>query len=376
MTSDDFVELYESLRGGPAANHVLDAEAAYMQQNYAAALKTMRFARDGYHSSRLRVLRDEAAGNPALQSKREKAQRILQRFDTLIVLLADAVEKHPTPIRHPDLPDRFASQYAAATTADERLDYIYLAFAVTPVKQLDDLVAGGLYFIASEHKTFCVQVDDPLPDGLQVPMRAVDTGKRLPDMTRQQFMELGQRGWLVRLGKKAPKAEPASSAAAVTAVAEKAAAGQAAEDLAAADLGAGSAETGESPFDVHERDKILDVGAFTQLLDSAHRSGMLPESDQIAHVRDREFRRGHFQKALLTMEGLQGKFSAAATMKQAEIRREDAAIASGRIKMSPKDLQAKRMRDQAASQAIERARSRFSRVLDGLRILARTMNVE
>lgn len=361
MTSDDFVELYESLRGGPAANHVLDAEAAFMQQNYAAALKTMRFAREGYHSSRLRVLRDEAAGNPALQAKREKAQRILQRFDTLIALLADAVEKHPTPIRHPDLPERFASQYAAATTADERLDYVYLSFTVTPVKQTDDLVAGGLYFIASEHKTFCVQVDDPLPNGIQVPMRAVETGKRLPDMTRQQFMELGQRGWLVRLGKKAPKPESKPTSLARSSSESSA---------------TSPAETGDSPFDVHERDKILDVGAFTQLLDSAHRSGMLPESDQIAHVRDREFRRGHFQKALLTMEGLQGKFSAAATMKQAEIRREDAAIASGRIKMSPKDLQAKRMRDQAASQAIERARSRFSRVLDGLRILARTMNVE
>lgn len=356
MKSDDFVELYESLRGGPAANHVLDAEAAFMQQNYAAALKTMRFARDGYHSSRLRVLRDDAAGNPAVQTKREKAQRILKRFDTLIALLADAVEKHPTPIRHPDLPDRFASQYAAAATADERLDYVYLSFTVTPVKQLDDLVAGGLYFIASEHKTFCVQVDDPLPDGLQVPMRAVESGKRLPDMTRQQFMELGQRGWLVRLSKKAAKPQPPSATVATPETSPS--------------------EADDSPFDVHERDKILDVGAFTQLLDSAHRSGMLPESDQIAHVRDREFRRGHFQKALLTMEGLQGKFSAAAAMKQAEIRREDAAIASGRIKMSPKDLQAKRMRDQASSQAIERARSRFSRVLDGLRILARTMNVD
>ncbi|QEG41796.1 hypothetical protein [Roseimaritima ulvae] len=365
MKSDDFVELYEWLRGGPSANQVLDAEAAFMQQDFAAALKTMQFARDGFHSRRLRLLRDDPAGNPALQSKREKALQILKRFDALIAALAEAEEKHPRPIQHPDLPERFASQYAAAATADDRLDYVYLAFDVKPVKELDDLVAGGLYFIASEDKTFCVRVDDPLPESNQanaaaeVPMRAVDTGKRMPAMSRLQFLELGRRGWLVRLGKKTPKPTTKPSEPQPTSPSPPPSAGEA-----------------ETELDVNERDKILDVGAFTQLLDSAHRSGMLPESDQIAQVRDREFRRGHFQKALLTMEGLQGKFSAAAASKQAEIRREDAAIASGRIKMSPKDLQAKRMRDQASSQAIERARSRFSRVLDGLRILARTMNIE
>jgi len=56
------------------------------------------------------------------------------------------------------------------------------------------------------------------------------------------------------------------------------------------------------------------------------------------------------------------------------MRREDAAIAAGRIRMSPKDLQAKRVRDQRLTQSIERARSRFSRVLDGLRILSRTLS--
>ena len=47
-------------------------------------------------------------------------------------------------------------------------------------------------------------------------------------------------------------------------------------------------------------------------------------------------------------------------------------IASGRIKMSPKHLQEKRARDRAQTQAIERARNRFLRVLDGLRILIKT----
>jgi hypothetical protein len=37
--------------------------------------------------------------------------------------------------------------------------------------------------------------------------------------------------------------------------------------------------------------------------------------------------------------------------------------------MSPKELQAKRLRDNQQTQHIERARTRFSRVLEGLRTL-------
>ena len=49
--------------------------------------------------------------------------------------------------------------------------------------------------------------------------------------------------------------------------------------------------------------------------------------------------------------------------------REDTDIASGKVKMSPKELQQKRVRDTAEAQRIERTRYRFCRVLEGLRLM-------
>ena len=95
----------------------------------------------------------------------------------------------------------------------------------------------------------------------------------------------------------------------------------------------------------------------------------MPGADQIAHVRDREFRKGNYDLALQAIEGIFSKFSAGAAARTQRLKQEDADIAAGRIKISPKDLQAKRQRDRAQDQAVERARSRFNRVLDGLRIL-------
>ena len=49
----------------------------------------------------------------------------------------------------------------------------------------------------------------------------------------------------------------------------------------------------------------------------------------------------------------------------------DIDLASGKIKMSPKALMEKRSRDTAETQLVERARNRFLRVLDALRVLMR-----
>jgi len=42
-------------------------------------------------------------------------------------------------------------------------------------------------------------------------------------------------------------------------------------------------------------------------------------------------------------------------------------IASGRKKMSPRELQLKRSQDNQATQAVDRTKVRFQRVLEGLR---------
>lgn len=123
------------------------------------------------------------------------------------------------------------------------------------------------------------------------------------------------------------------------------------------------------PVDTAARDEILDMGAFSQLVEAAQRSGLVPGVSTIVQVRDCEFRLGRYQQALQLMESLFGSFSGSVAQRNQRLAREESDIASGRVKMSPKDIQAKRIRDNRETEAIDRARTRFSRVVEGLRSL-------
>lgn len=122
-------------------------------------------------------------------------------------------------------------------------------------------------------------------------------------------------------------------------------------------------------LDVAERDRILDVGGFSQLIDAAQRTGLVPGIATIIQVRDCEFRLGRHQQALQLMESQWQAFSIKASQRTQQIAREDQDIASGRITMSPRELQVKRQRDRQQTQAIDRARTRFLRVVEGLRTI-------
>jgi len=128
----------------------------------------------------------------------------------------------------------------------------------------------------------------------------------------------------------------------------------------------GTDRSGENS-DTAERDKILDVGAFSQLLDAAQRSGIVPGSGVIIQVRDCEFRLGRFNKGLQMMETLYTTFIGAESQRNQRLQREEAEIASGRKKISPKDLLAKRAQDNQITQVVDRTKVRFQRVLEGLR---------
>jgi len=123
--------------------------------------------------------------------------------------------------------------------------------------------------------------------------------------------------------------------------------------------------------DPSDRDKILDVGSFSQLIDAAQRSGLVPGIATIIQVRDCEFRLGRYQQALQLIESHFQGFQGRAAQRMQQLAREDLDIASGRVKMSGRDLQIKRQRDRQQTQAVDRARTRFSRVLEGLRALVK-----
>lgn len=121
--------------------------------------------------------------------------------------------------------------------------------------------------------------------------------------------------------------------------------------------------------DTSERDRILDVGSFSQLIDAAQRTGLVTGIATIIQVRDCEFRLGKHLQALQLMESQWQAFAIRASQRTQQIAREEQDIASGRIRMSPRELQSKRQRDRQQTQAIDRARTRFLRVVEGLRTL-------
>jgi hypothetical protein len=170
----------------------------------------------------------------------------------------------------------------------------------------------------------------------------------MKSMSRQGFLEMGKRQSLVRLvAKRGDAGDDASGLGAIL------------EEVPA-----------EAGVESHESE-VLDTGAFSQLLDAAQRCGLVANADMISYVRDREFRRRDYQKAFQVLEVLFGKFSAAATQRDQRLRREDTDIASGKLRMSPKQLMEKRARDIAETQLVDRARNKFLRVLEGLRVLMR-----
>ena len=129
-----------------------------------------------------------------------------------------------------------------------------------------------------------------------------------------------------------------------------------------------------SKLSIQQRDQILDAGAFSQLIDAAQRSGIVPGIALIIQVRDCEFRLGKYHQALQLIESLLSAFVGSATQRTQRLKREEQDIASGRVKMSPKDMQAKRARDNKESELIERTRTRFTRVLEGIRAIIHLEN--
>ena len=81
---------------------------------------------------------------------------------------------------------------------------------------------------------------------------------------------------------------------------------------------------------------------------------------------------GNYDLAFQTIDAMFARFMASSGQRAQSLAREDAEIAAGRIKISPKDLQAKRARDRSQTQEIDRAKRRFQVVLEGLRVLMNT----
>ncbi len=370
VKEEDLEELYLLVQGAPYANSVLDARACLAQKDNEAAVKLLESARDRYRQSNKRILRQEVRATDEdpkdvqrqdrrLKQKQDRCNAVLEVFDDMVSILNRMIRLQAGGKRSTDVPTSstqtveellkegapFRVEYETAHSTRVQLAVIRRYFEVQRVASRQDINASGLYYLRGKEHTYLIQVKNVAAEGDDLPVQLALSGQPMQPISRARFLEMGQRKRLVRLVPKGD--EPIEASAEMQHVLE--------ETI--------------SDDDKSNEVEILDIGTFTQLHDAARRSGLVANVDVIAHVRDREFRRCDYQKAFQGIEGAFGKFSVAASQRAQRLRREEVDIASGKLRMSTKELMAKRARDIAETQIVDRARNRFLRVLEGLRVL-------
>jgi hypothetical protein len=373
IKADDLQELYLLVQGAPYANTLLDAQVALSQHDLGKTLELIQSARERYRQSHWRTLRHE--GDPSTDAPPEsresararqllrRCQLVLEAFDDVIATLERMVKlragKAPAAVvaaakaaarLAPPLPAAFRAEYETAHVRRAQLAAIQRHFVVRRVGSENDIERDQLYYLQGREQTYLIVVSASEPNDENVAITLALSGQAMKPLTKARFVELGKKLRLVRL-------IPQADAGAID--------GENLEELWANVL--------EPDHEVVEAQEhgLLDRGSFSQLQDAAQRSGLVPNSDLIGHTRDREFRLNDYPKAYQLIEGLYGKFCGAATAREQRLRREDLDIAAGKIQMSPKQLLEKRARDIADNQLIDRARRRFLRVLEGLRVMMR-----
>ncbi|MEM8666434.1 MAG: hypothetical protein AAGG48_02890 [Planctomycetota bacterium] len=390
MNADDFQELYKLLRGSKSAMPVLDAKALYSDRKMVAALDRLTYARETFLESRSRLLKQDVEKQvdkkakdadrqiKKLKRKQDKLIEIAKAFDELLEhveklavrererqakaaevakeeqALAERQERSDqlkaNVARREDITKDFAKQFSKADD-DGRLDLVAERFGFEAVESEDDLLGDSLYLIRTGEKSYLVSTPSSETMEESIAVEDVVQDRPIRPFPRDEFLKLGTRRKMVLLIKRSEDATESGSEV---------------EDAPPSS----GAESGSDPDSTDSTDqKVLDMGAFSQLLSSAQRCGLISNADQIGHVRDREFRKGHYDRAFQTIDGMYRQLMSSAGQRTQQLMREDADISSGRIKISPKELQAKRARERAQTQEIERAKRRFQVVLEGLRVL-------
>lgn len=366
FSADDLRELYELVRGSPYANAVVQARDAFEVADFVAALELIQTVRRQYEPRHQRILHQHEAGadkkskkqsDPKTEARMDKIRRALELLASITPSLqrlakaqpaADVADEpvavRPQPVEEAapsridtgqGLSAEFIAEFADAATPAEQLAITSEHCDVSPVTRESEILPGAYYRLQLQGKVHLVRTSATEQINDLVPIRHGLTDQPLKPLAKQVFLDLGRKQQLERI---VPRTADAAAR------------------LPAA---AGSEQGGMG----------LNMGDFSQLMDAAQRSGLVPNAEVIGHLRDREFRLGDYQKALQDMENLFGKFFAAAAQREQRLRREETDIKSGKIKMSARELQQKRARDEADSQRIARARRRFQRVIEGLRML-------
>lgn len=418
MTPESFQQLYKLIRGSKCAAKVIEAQNLATENDFQGSLANLREARQAYsdHYSRTLKQADLAAPNQLAppkdgkkQQKLEKIQQAMTHFDQLIEKIERRAQRSPSPLRsesphHP--PSRTPNSAASDQTSDndsairtfntntsrsliKRLRELCVAptnlnlepkqlathFRLEKVENIDDIQIEGVYLIQTQQANVLTQIQSIKP----LPVTGESTTHLTSLLDERPIKPVTVKGLLQLASKQscflviAPETGKSETDDTNTQQSSKSTPAPIQSEEAGRDEELGSAEpSGEvqpSKTSTVDHQNILDLGSFSQLLTSAQRSGLVPNADQIGYVRDKEFRQGKYDKAFQSIDMMHNRFLANAGQRLARLSREDVDIAAGRIKISPRELQAKRSRDRVQTQEVDRAKRRFQVVLEGLRIL-------
>lgn len=363
--------LYDSNRGALYANTLIQAQAAFEEGDFVKALELVEACRETFrvrHKKTLQLDPKKPDGKKkvskkevaALVAKQDKLNRTLASFDETIAQLDKmarmqrlASPKSAKPAQASggspsagEISDGFREEYEEAPTEDARCQVVYRWFDVAPVETYRDIVPAAYYFVRGR-ESHLVQITGVEPSTEQASIVLVPSGRRMKPVARPRLVELGKKALLLRVSPKD----------AATIAAEAAAADQPQAEPASAAPGKTYAEA------------AVDVGMLSHLQLTAQQSGIVPGADQIAEVRDREFRAGKYQAVLDVIERLHIKFSREMSQREQRLRAEEMDFRAGKLTMTPKEWQIKKQREMRQNQLIEQTRRDFSRVLGGLRVL-------
>ncbi|MGO9109370.1 MAG: hypothetical protein ACLP9L_09065 [Thermoguttaceae bacterium] len=229
------------------------------------------------------------------------------------------------------LPEDLCAAFKSAPDCEGKLAALRQHFELKAISDPADLHAGVLCALRKDAEVYLVEIGPLEDDRRTVGLRLHLSARHAKPAPLSTLLELGRNGSLHRLEPKAPKAE--------------------------------------SEF-INWGAQAIDLGSFTRLISLAQSCGMVPNVDNIGTVRDADFRAGQYLTAFYNIERMYTALNTAAQQRQQQLRREDIAYRSGRLRMSPKEWNQKVARDTAKTQSIDRALNQFRKVMAGLRLRA------
>jgi hypothetical protein len=393
---DSFAELYKQLRGSRVAAPLLHARSLFDEGNTQAALDEILKIQQTFLDNRKATLEADLDNSSKdkdsqqLKRRQDKTVDALDQFKELVSRIQLHLRRTPassTPSTKPAPPTQLPSdikppapaqrhhdvakvlesirlQLSLSTDEQPAIELLNRHLQLQPIDLHHTASAGEFLVILSQGNAHVVEVDSPAVDAGSLRIKTWIDQKKMQPIALDKFAKAAAKQRVLQIVTKPPAVTTVASVAAP----KSDSASHATKSLTPTEHPEPNQHADEPLVsDTADRDKILDMGAFTQLLDAAQRSGIVPGSGMIIQVRDCEYRLGKYNKALQMMETLYTSFIGAETQRLQRLQREEIEITSGRKKMTQRELQAKRIMDLQNTQAIDRAKVRFQRVLEGLR---------